>query len=55
LKDTATVFTEKIPVDALDTTGTITADLSLDPASLKVAPGSKDKVEITYFAKERSE
>lgn len=55
LNKISTVYTEKVPVDGLNKTGAITAKLALNPASLQVASGSTDKIQITYFAKERSE
>jgi uncharacterized protein (TIGR00159 family) len=48
-----TIYTEKVPLDKLKDKGTITANLALQPASLKVAAGSKEKVAIKYKTAER--
>jgi uncharacterized protein (TIGR00159 family) len=53
LKGVDTIYTEKVPLDNIRKTGTITASLVLDPASLLLAPGSKDRVIVKYVAKER--
>ena len=54
LKGVKTIYTEKVPLDNIRKTGTITANLVLEPASLMIAPGSKDKVTVTYVTEERS-
>jgi YbbR domain-containing protein len=48
-----TIYTEKVPLDKLTDKGTITANLALQPASLKVAAGSKEKISIKYKTAER--
>ena len=48
------LYTEKVSVDNLRKSGTLTAGLALNPASLKIASGSKDKVTVSYVVKERS-
>ncbi|MEJ2100494.1 MAG: diadenylate cyclase [Desulfobacterales bacterium] len=48
-----TLYTEKVPLDNLRGQGEITAKLALNPASLKIAPGSKDKVTIDYLIRKR--
>jgi diadenylate cyclase len=48
-----TIYTEKVPLDNLSGKGEITAKLVLNPAVLKVAPGSKDKVTIQYIIRKR--
>jgi hypothetical protein len=55
LEKLSTLYTEKVPLDNLDVKGTITANLALMPASLKIAPGSKDKVTVTYLTKLRNQ
>lgn len=55
LENLSTLYTEKVPLDNLDVKGTITANLALMPASLKIAPGSKDKVTVTYLTKLRNQ
>ncbi len=49
LENISTLYTEKVPLDNLEVKGTIAVNLALTPASLKIAPGSKDKVTITYL------
>jgi uncharacterized protein (TIGR00159 family) len=53
LQDVETIYTEKVPLDNIRKTGTITANLVLKPASLRVAPGSKDRVQIAYVVEEK--
>jgi uncharacterized protein (TIGR00159 family) len=53
LKNLSTIYTEKVPLDNIKDSGTINANLALNPASLKIASGSKDKVEIEYVVKRR--
>jgi YbbR domain-containing protein len=53
LKNVATIYTEKVSLDNIRKTGTMTVNLVLDPASLVIAPGSKDRVTVEYVAKER--
>ena len=53
LEKLTTIYTEKVPLDNLNGRGEITAKLALNPASLKIAPGSKDKVTIQYTIRKR--
>ncbi len=53
LEKMTTLYTEKVPLDNLSGKGEITAKLALSPASLKIAPGSKDKVTIQYVIQKR--
>lgn len=53
LEKITTVYTEKVPLDNLSGKGEITAKLVLNPASLKIAPGSKDKATIQYLIRQR--
>ena len=55
LENISTVYTEKVPLNNLEVNGTITANLALTPASLKIAPGSKEKVTITYLTNLRNQ
>ena len=55
LENIATIYTEKVSLDNLEVKGTITANLALTPAALKIAPGSKEKVTITYVTKPRNQ
>jgi YbbR domain-containing protein len=53
LEDIATLYTEKVPLDKLKENGSLSAKLALRPASLKIAPGSKEKITIKYKTAER--
>ncbi len=55
LEKISTLYTEKVSLDNLEVKGTISANLALTPASLKIAPGSKEKVTITYLTKLRNQ
>jgi diadenylate cyclase len=55
LEKISTIYTEKVPLDNLAVSGTITANLALTPASLKIAPNSKEKVTITYLTRLRNQ
>lgn len=55
LEKISTIYTEKVPLDNLGVNGTITANLALTPASLKIAPNSKEKVTITYLTRLRNQ
>ena len=55
LENMTTIYTERVWVDGLDRSGAIAAKLALTPASLKVAPGSKDRVAIEYTVKKKQE
>jgi YbbR domain-containing protein len=53
LENLQTIYTEKVPLDKLKEMGVLEAALALQPASLKVAPGSSDKVLIKYLTRRR--
>ncbi len=53
LETITTLYTEKVPLDKLKDGGVIDANLVLQPASLKLAPGSPDKVSIKYMTRRR--
>lgn len=53
LEEIVTIYTEKVLLDELSGKGEISANLVLSPASLKIAPGSKDKVTIQYLIRKR--
>ena len=55
LSEISTIYTEKIPLDNIDKSGTTTVNPALNPASLKIAPASKTKITIKYVVKERHE
>ncbi|UCH23309.1 MAG: diadenylate cyclase [Deltaproteobacteria bacterium] len=53
LEDISTIYTEKIPLDNIKKSGKISANLALNPASLKIATGFKNKITIDYVVAER--
>lgn len=53
LENISTIYTQKVPIDQIKEKGTITVNLALYPATLKVAPGSKDSITVKYVAKKR--
>ncbi len=53
LEKAVTIYTEKVLLDNLTGKGEITATLVLNPASLTIAPRSKDKVTIQYLIRQR--
>jgi uncharacterized protein (TIGR00159 family) len=55
LEKMSTIYTEKVSLNNLAEKGTITANLALNPASLKIAPNSKEKVTITYATQLRNQ
>jgi diadenylate cyclase len=55
LEKISTIYTEKVPLDNLEAKGTISANLALTPASLKVSPNSKEKVTIAYQTRPRNQ
>lgn len=55
LETISTIYTEKVPLNNLEAKGTITVNLALSPASLKIAPNSKEKVTIKYLTRLRNQ
>jgi diadenylate cyclase len=53
LENISTLYTEKVPLDNINQSGTTTVNLVLNPASLKIAPGSKDRIKLIYMVKPR--
>ncbi|MHC4457395.1 MAG: diadenylate cyclase CdaA [Planctomycetota bacterium] len=49
LEKISTIYTEKIPLDTINASGTLTANLALNPATLKIGPGLPNKVVIKYL------
>jgi YbbR domain-containing protein len=49
----STVYTEKVPVDDINKSGTMTVSLALISPSLRIAPGSLDRVKIDYVVQDR--
>jgi uncharacterized protein (TIGR00159 family) len=54
LKNITTLYTEKIPLESIQSSRTIIVNLALSPASLKAAPGFKDKITVVCIVKELS-
>jgi YbbR domain-containing protein len=55
LENLSTIYTEKVHLENMKISGAILANLALTPASLKIAPGSKDKIRIAYVIKPKIE
>jgi len=53
LKDISTVYTEKIPLDTIEESGSVTVRPVLDPPSLRLAPGSREKITVHYRVTKR--
>jgi YbbR domain-containing protein len=53
LEKISTIYTEKIPLDTITASGKLTANLALNPATLKMAPGLSNKVTIDYWVRNR--
>ncbi len=53
LKHISTIYTEKVLLDKIRGTETTQVKLVLNPASLKMTPGSDDTVRLTYLVKKR--
>jgi YbbR domain-containing protein len=49
----ATIYTQKVSLDNIQGSGTITVNLALNPASLRTARGSKDRITVEFVVKER--
>jgi len=53
LKNISTIYTEKVLLDNISESGKISVKLVLNPASLKIALGSKDSISIEYVVNKR--
>jgi YbbR domain-containing protein len=53
LRNVSTIYTEEVPLDNIRKTGTVNVNLMFDLASVKIAPGSTDRIKVEYVAKER--
>lgn len=53
LDNISTMYTEKVVLDNLKDSGTMTVKIALTPASLQVSEDSRDKVNITYVIRKR--
>ncbi len=54
LENISTIYTEKVYVDTIKETGKITVKPELNPPSLLIAPGSKDRITIEYVVEKRT-
>jgi diadenylate cyclase len=53
LEKLSTIYTEKVRLNQIEKSGEITVNLALRPASLNVAPGSKERIKIAYTVEEK--
>jgi uncharacterized protein (TIGR00159 family) len=53
LNNIDTLYTEKVQLENLQSSGRITVGLALAPASLKIADGYKEKIEVSYVTGKR--
>jgi YbbR domain-containing protein len=53
LSNISTIYTEKVFLDKIKKSGSITVGLAVHPDFLKAGPGKKDKVTINYEVKVR--
>jgi uncharacterized protein (TIGR00159 family) len=53
LKNISTIYTEKVSLDQLKESGKLEVKLALHPASLKLAPESKDRIIVEYVVELR--
>ncbi len=53
LKDIQTIYTEKIPLEGITTGGTATVSIVLQPSSLKLEDGVRNRVDVIYKVKRR--
>lgn len=53
LKDIETIYTEKIPLETITTGGTATVGLVLQPSSLKLKNGDRNRIDVIYKVKRR--
>ena len=51
LDNISTIYTEKVPLDNMNESGTAIVNLALSPASLKIASNSKSKIALRYLVK----
>ncbi|MBN1105267.1 MAG: diadenylate cyclase [Deltaproteobacteria bacterium] len=53
LERITTLYTEKVPVDHIEKSGSISVRLALNSPSLKMAGGSREKIAVDFIVKER--
>jgi YbbR domain-containing protein len=54
LESVATIYTQKIQLEGITGSGSISVNLVLQPSFLKLQGGSKSRVDVIYKVKERS-
>jgi len=54
LKELATLYTEKVPLDGIDGSGSLKVNLVLSQASVKLLPSAKQNVELHYRIEKRT-
>jgi len=54
LGNISTIYTEKVLLDNIKRSGNTTVSLALNPASLKIAPGSKNRINLSYVVEPRA-
>lgn len=55
LKNITTIYTEKVPLDKLTASGSVTVNLALNPASIEIDDGADEEVIITYTIRPRQQ
>jgi YbbR domain-containing protein len=53
LRDIQTIYTEKIPLEGIATGGTATVSIVLQPSSLKLENGVRNRIDVIYKVKRR--
>ena len=53
LRDIDTIYTEKIPLDGITAGGTTTVGLVLEPSSLKLEAGARNRVDVIFNVRRR--
>jgi YbbR domain-containing protein len=53
LRDIQTIYTEKIPLESITTGGTATVSLVLQPSSLKLEDGARNRIDVIFKVKRR--
>jgi diadenylate cyclase len=53
LERITTLYTEKVPVDHIEKSGSVSVKPVLNPSSLKIAGGSREKITVDFIVKER--
>ncbi len=53
LREIQTIYTEKIPLENITTGGTVSVGLVLQPSSLKLEDGARNRIDVIYKVKRR--